>query len=324
MVNQTFSYGSSGEVVPLKKTGKKPVIIAIGGGKGGIGKTVITVNLGVSLVWQKKKVVLIDADLGGANLHTCLGLGTMNAPTLSDFITDSVSEISDTLVPTELNGLQLISGARDSMNAANITGKQKIRFLNALNSLDVDYVFLDLGAGTTYNVIDFFLAASNGILIMLPEPTSVENVYRFIKVAFYRRLRSVENAMGIEELISKVMRERGDEEIKTPLQLLDAVKEEDRLRGEALHIEMRKFNPGVIVNMVRTSADVDMGSSVSYACKKYFGVNVDYLGHIHYSNCIWQSVRNRRPLIIDFPNSTLITNFSNIIRKLQENVNAKI
>ena len=319
MINQLKLNGDASECYASKKAAKRPKIIAVGGGKGGIGKTVISANLGVSLAWQKKKVVLVDADLGGANLHTCFGVNA-DAPTLSDFISEAVTDIRDTLIPTEINGLKLISGAHDSLGVASISNPQKDRFLAALSNLDADYVLLDLGAGTAYSVIDFFLVADHGILVLLPEPTSVENVYRFIKVAFYRKLRALEQELGIENLVYSVMQDNSDE-IKTPLQLLESIKNENKNRGEALHREMLKFSPNVIVNMVRTSADIEMGASVTFACKKYFGIDVGCLGHIHYSNCIWQSVRNRRPLIVDFPNSTIVTNFSNIMKKLWERAN---
>jgi flagellar biosynthesis protein FlhG len=306
----------SEKILNLNNKSEGPKIIAIGGGKGGIGKTIISVNLGVTMVWQKKKVVLVDADLGGANLHTCFGLPS-NALTLSDYISENISDINDAVIKTDIPGLGLISGAQDSLSIANVTNRQKLRFIEGLKNLDADYVILDLGAGTSYSVIDFFLAADSGILVMLPEPTSVENVYRFIKVAFYRKLRAIENSLKIEQLVSSVMKECGDDGIKTPLDLLDAVSRRNSERGKTLCEEMMKFNPSVIVNMVRTSSDIDIGASVSFACKKYFGIKVHYLGHIGYSNHIWQSIRNRRPVIIDFPNSSLVTNFSGIFRKLQ-------
>ena len=315
LINQTDN------ILQVQNKKEGPKIIAIGGGKGGIGKTIISVNLGVTLVWQKKKVILVDADLGGANLHTCFGIAS-NASTLSDYISENISDINDTVINTEIPGLQLISGAHDALSIANITNKQKLRFIAGLRSLDADYVILDLGAGTSYSVIDFFLAADNGVLVMLPEPTSVENVYRFIKVAFYRKLRSLENSLKMEQLVSSVMRESGDDGIKTPLHLLDAVRKRNSERGNALCEEMMKFAPSVIVNMVRTNSDIEIGASVSFACKKYFGIKVHYLGHIGYSNHIWQSIRNRRPVVIDFPNSTLVTNFSSILKQLQRRENA--
>lgn len=316
MINEMDLKNYRENVYPQKNTMKKAKIIAIGGGKGGVGKTIVTSNLGVSLAWQRKKVIIIDADLGGANLHTCFGLPT-EVPTISDYISQAIPDLKDTIVQTGIENLRIISGARDSLNIANITNDQKLKFMNAIKDLDADYILLDLGAGTSYLVIDFFLIADTGLLVMLPEPTSIENVYRFIKAAFYRKLRSLETSMGMEDLVASVMSEKTDEEIKTPLHLLNAIKEKDPSRGERLVNEMLKFNPKVVVNMVRTSADVDLGASVTFACKRYFGINVNFLGYVNYSNSIWQSIRNRKPLIVDFPNSTMVTSFTNIMKNLE-------
>ena len=64
-----------------------------------------------------------------------------------------------------------------------------MRVLNKLRALDVDVVLIDLGAGTSFNIIDFFLISDVALLAVVPEPTSIENGYRFIKSALYRRLR---------------------------------------------------------------------------------------------------------------------------------------
>src|SRR5690349_22896836 len=84
-------------------------IWSMGGGKGGIGKSLLTASLGWQLARMGKRVVLVDADLGGANLHTCLGLSTPPL-TLGDFICRRAEKIEDVLVETGVPGLGLISG----------------------------------------------------------------------------------------------------------------------------------------------------------------------------------------------------------------------
>ncbi len=164
-------------------------LVAVGGGKGGIGKSLVSANLGIALAQKGATVALIDADLGGANLHTCLGVPQPDI-SLSDFINHRVDKLEGALVPTGVERLQLISGAQDMLDAANPKHGQKARLLRNMRSLDVDFVILDLGAGTAFNVLDFFLAADLGLCVLLPEPTSIENAYRFIKAAFFRRLQT--------------------------------------------------------------------------------------------------------------------------------------
>lgn len=177
-------------------------IWAIGGGKGGVGKSLVTANTAIALANRGFKVIAIDLDLGGANLHTCLGVG-VPPKTLSDYITGKANSLQELIVATSIPNLGLISGAQDEIGMANLKNIQKNKIINNLNQLDADFILVDLGAGTSNNTLDFFIAADRGIIVSLPEPTSIENVYRFIKSVFFRRLKMVEDFLNIQPLIDR-------------------------------------------------------------------------------------------------------------------------
>jgi flagellar biosynthesis protein FlhG len=294
---------------------RRKSIWTIGGGKGGSGKTFIAVNLGICLSRFGEEVVLIDTDLGGANIHTFLGL-SFPQRTLSDFINKRVAGIGDVVVETNIPNLGLVVGAQDLLNAANPKEPQKWKLIRHIHSLDVDYIILDLGAGNSFNVLDFFLMSENEILVVTPEPTCIENTYRFIKSAFFRKLKRVISHHGVKEIIDLAMDQRNERGIKTPFDIIEVAGEIDKSVGIRLEQELESFKPKLIVNQVRTKADVDIGFSMRSAFLKYFGISMDYLGYIVYDTDVWQSVQRRRPLVLEFPQSRASKCINEITLKL--------
>src|SRR5690606_3926121 len=133
-------------------------IWAVGGGKGGVGKSLVTANISICLALMGYKVVAVDLDLGGANLHTCLGVPIPDK-TLSDYLTKKVSSLNDLITPTAIDNLSIISGAQDDVGIGNLRDVQEAVMLARLGELNADLVILDLGGGTSYNTLDFFISA---------------------------------------------------------------------------------------------------------------------------------------------------------------------
>lgn len=279
-------------------------IIAVGGGKGGAGKTFLSANLGLALAERGYRVVMMDADLGGANLHTVLGV---NPPllTLSDFIARRAG-LDELAVATPFPNVRFISGALDDVHAANPAHQQKMRLLRHLGALDTDFLLLDLGAGTSFNILDFFLLADHGILVVRPEPTSVENAYRFLKAAFIRRLKSVGRVFAIRDLVEEARQHRNALGIHTPADLLRAILERDPDVGRQVQAQMAAFSPRLVVNEVRTGDGFDggrVGEEMASACTRFFGIRLELLGSVPEDDAVRLSVRQRRPLYRAAPDS---------------------
>lgn len=290
-------------------------IWAIGGGKGGTGKSFLAANVGIALSNQGKRVLLIDADLGCANLHTCLGIDYPEA-TLSDLLTGRITRIEQAIVPTGIRHLNLISGAQDILEMANPKHTQKMRLLRQIQELDFEYIILDLGAGTSFNILDFFLIADQGILAVLPEPTSIENVYRFIKSVFYRRFRRISREDSVKEMIAKAMDQKNECGIKTPYDLIEQVARLDTGVGEQLKQEMYSIRPKLVVNQVRSRDDITLGFSMRSSCTKYFGITVEYIGFVEYDDHVWQASKRRRPMLSEYP----MSNAARGIQKVAHNL----
>ncbi len=290
-------------------------IWSVGGGKGGIGKSLLTASVGWQLVRMGRRVVLVDADLGGANLHTCLGLPPAGR-TLGDFIQRRVAAMEDVIVEAGAPGLGLISGAADLLSAANIKHVQKVRVMSHVRALDVDVVLIDLGAGTSFNILDFFLLSDVSILAVVPEPTSIENGYRFIKSALYRRLRTLARTVPVRELVDTALDPKNSAGIRTPLDLLARVEAIDREAAAELRRAVASFQPRFVVNEVRDATDVAIGHQLVAACERHLGLRASYAGFVHHDDAVWQAVRRRRLFMADAPTSRAAEEVRQLTRAL--------
>lgn len=300
---------------PLQRSTKRPYVWAVGGGKGGVGKSLICANFSVSLAKRGHKVLAIDLDLGGANLHTCLGV---NPPSVGvgDWVIGRVPDLRLLAVNSTEPGLQIISGSQDPLKVmAAMSGKVQT-LMNEIRQLDFDDIIVDLGAGTAEFTTDIFNSADEGILSILPEPTSVENAYRFIRSVFYKRLLEAKIPEGIKEVVEAAMDPKNVLGIRTPADLLAIVERLDASAAQVLRETMDSFSPSIVINQVRSQVDVDVGRAICSVCRRYFGILVKYPGYIDYDNSVWKAVRNKRAVVHEFPNSPLANKMEKLTRSL--------
>ncbi|HEX9186420.1 MAG TPA: P-loop NTPase [Vicinamibacteria bacterium] len=300
---------------PAAAPGARRKIWSIGGGKGGIGKSFLAASVASQLARMGWRVVLVDADLGGANLHNYLGL-TPPSRTLGDFIQRRVASIGDVLAETPVPGLRLVSGAGDLLSAANIGQQQRLRLLRQVRSVDADVVLIDIGAGVSHNVLDFFLLSDVPILVVVPEHASVESGYRFVKSALYRRLRAAAATDAVRALVDSALDPRGPLGIRTPEELLARVEAEDVEAAWALRSELAAFLPRLIVNEVRDEAEVAVGHQLVAACTRHLDLPASYVGFVHHDDAVWQAVRHRQPFLSEAPGSRAAREIGEIALRL--------
>ncbi|MBM4336033.1 MAG: MinD/ParA family protein [Deltaproteobacteria bacterium] len=292
------------------------LVWAVGGGKGGIGKSFLVANLATVAARCGKRVILIDADLGGANLHTCLGVRAGERVSLSDYLEDRVLELDKVAIETPVAGLRLILGALGHTGKAETTAEQRSALLRAVRKLPADLVIFDLAAGTDRSTIDFFLEADEGFVVTTPEPTAIENAYAFLRAAFYRKLSHELAESTARDVIRLSMDQRNERGIRTPSDLLVEIDRIDKLEGERFRRVIESFKPHLVVNQVRDSEEVKMGFSIRSVCKKYFGIDVDYAGYICFDDNVWRSVKQRQPLVLAYPSSDGALYIRRIVKKL--------
>jgi flagellar biosynthesis protein FlhG len=181
--------------------------------------------------------------------------------------------------------------------------------------MDVDYVILDLGAGTAPATLDLFLSADMGICAVTPEPPSVEATYRFFRAVFQRRIRRT----LITDRFKLRMVERAQAELHPlpePLDLVRAIARYDTSVGMLAATELSQLRPRLVVNSVRLRTDSDLGAQMGNMSARFLGVKLDYIGHIEQDDAVWLSVVRRRPLLIDSPTCKAARNLERLARRV--------
>ena len=275
----------------------------------------VSTNLGAILARSGRSCALIDADLGGANVHTLLGVPSPRR-TLSDFLRRKYESLDDILCETNIPGLFLVSGSRALMEMANPKHTQKEKILRHIAALNVDHVILDLGAGSSFNVLDFFLAAEEGLMVIVPEPTSVENAYHFMKAAFFRRLKRATHLPGVKAALDRALDRPEGGPIQSAAGLISAVREVDPDAAGALETEARSFSPRILVNRVRSESDKRLGPDMQTVCRDYFESDFTFLGHLPDDDLVRTSVQARMPVVEAFPTSSFTVTLNEIARTL--------
>ncbi len=268
---------------------------SVGGGKGGVGKSIVTLGLGVCLAELGKKVILIDGDLGGANLHTLLGLRFPEV-TLEDFLLRRVSRLEDTVIPTQVDNISLISGADDILGAANPTYSQKLRLVQQIQELSADFILLDLGAGTSFNTLDLFNHSPGKVAVLTGMVTSLQNVYGFIKSALFRKLsREFAGDHETATLIYQMGGKEGGGNLQSIKDLAEQLEASSPERAARFQMILSEFQLYLVVNMVKTDQDLKSVQIIRSVCADFLSLQPHMLGHLPFDPAVEFAINQMSP-----------------------------
>ncbi|MDA3811223.1 MAG: AAA family ATPase [Spirochaetaceae bacterium] len=224
-------------------------IIPVASGKGGVGKTTTVANLGISIARTGKTVILIDLDLGESNLHTVMGIKNTK-PGLGHFINKREESFESLIQKTEIERLYMITGDSLFTGSANLPYFQKKKIIKSIQNLTADYILLDIGSGSSYNVIDFFLISPESLIVTIPETTALLNAYSFIKNALYRLIYLALPPKSDARLYFNEFCTNSIEKGENSLQdLLTAIRGFDKDSSDKINAAISQFNPHIIFNM---------------------------------------------------------------------------
>jgi flagellar biosynthesis protein FlhG len=298
-------------------------IIAVGGAKGGIGKSILAANVGVYLARRGLRTVLVDLDLGAANLHLYMGVWGLKHR-IDDYLDRQFDCLDDIAVATDY-GPRLIGGGSGRLGAANLPFARKLKLMRAIRKLDADYVVLDLGASTNYNILDFFLLANTQLVMTTCDPAAYLDAYTFIKMALYRRLarlfgsESKYRKFKDEALQGAIQRFVAPDRRHLPDRVCDLM---DQIRAQfprhhyLVEDALHHFQPKLVVNLADNQQEVrQVVTRMQKVADRMLSVRPQLAGTIFSERNIARSTRDLKPEVGCHPNGLLARAIGQIVRQ---------
>lgn len=293
-----------------------PVFIAVGGGKGGVGKSFVTASLALSLARDGARtgarVAAVDLDLGGSNLNLFLGEPHPERE-LADFVDGRVDTLGEILQPTRLPNLHYIAGSFDMVTALDPLRERKLDLIRALVGLDADFVLLDLQAGATPVTLDFYFLGDVKLLVTNPEATAFHNAYGFLKNYVLRRiLTELRDRREALHFVLEYYRGTSDEPV--PDRTITALVAELRARFPEVEPEVEGIleydAPLLVLNRVRDREERQYLDRFRDVVEQNLALRCPELGTIPEDKRVGRATREGRPFVLAHPRHPIARRFS--------------
>lgn len=290
-------------------------IIPIASGKGGVGKSLVSANLAVSLGKAGKDVVLVDLDLGASNLHlaighqrTKVGLGTFLSGT---------TPFEDIMIPSGYKNVRFIAGDSEIPGLTSLSLSKKNNLIENLQNMKTDFLILDLGAGTHLTILDMFLLSPQGILVTAPTVTATLNGYLFLKNTVFRLMyNSFKKDSKAYNYLEKMRSDSNSLQHMYIPNIIENLRQIDPENAEIFVRYITKFKPRLIMNMVEDPKDSMRAMKIRHSCTEYLGLDLEYLGVIYRDPLQDIALSSRMPIIIYKPQSIISQSIYRITDKI--------
>ena len=291
-------------------------IFTVGGGKGGIGKSILSVNLAAATALAGNTVVLVDTDLGSSNIHALLGVRHPKSG-FHDFFTQEELDPNAYLLDTKIDNLKILSCAGDMPGITSLAPFFHHKILTFIVHVKADYVFLDLAPGSNHHTADFFNLGDRKIVVTTPEITSIMNSFGFLKATLFRKLsEKFDNKPYIRALIDYSMNPDPSEQINEIDEFKARLKTLHPPSVKVVEAITRDYKPCLVVNRVRKKRDLIMAENFITLTKKYLNIDVTMAGYIIESESVRNSVDEMVPFLFKDPESKPSEGLQDIIRGL--------
>lgn len=294
------------------------IVIPIASGKGGVGKSFMSANLAIALAELGHRVVAADLDFGGSNLHTFLGISNRH-PGIGDFLKARSAELDELLVSSDNPNLFFLPGDGKTPFMANMAYAQKIKLISRIRKLPAEYIILDLGAGASFNTLDFFRISSNGLLVTTPEPTAVMGMLIFLKNFMLRAIeRKMVRYYSVGEMLRELYKRPMAEQALSIKDVHQQIIDEDPEAGEVAGRIFQQCRPRIIINMGENPDDSKMAFKISKILGEILAIEADYFGFIFKDRAVLSSIRKRLPFLSNYRASLAAGNIVRIAQRVEK------
>lgn len=289
-----------------------PLIIAIGGAKGGVGKSMVCSNLAVQFAQNGLKTILLDLDLGAANQHTLFGISQSNKG-WTEWLVHPESNLSDFLIQTKLEHLSLLAASGYILDVTEVTVDKQQLLIQKLKEMDADIILLDLGAGSHRSTLNFFAMAEIRLLVTTTEPISLLNNFEFLKNLIYHLFCKA--CLNYPEILRFIHEFRASSSQKIS-HLLDKIKSCEPFFAETLEDLVEDLEVFIIFNQVKKVDEVHLVKRLKKIVKNHLNLELKYPGVVFFSEEINASMQKTLPISMVSPQSVVTQMFKRISQVL--------
>ncbi len=268
-------------------------IVAVAGGKGGVGKSVLATNLALAMAGSGRRVALVDADIGMGNQHTLLGI-SRPGPGLIGFLKREVEQLDKVAVPSGYDNLVLYP-SDGTGGIPQVSHSRKERLLRHISRIDADVVILDIGAGAALAALDLFALADIHVLVITGQVTSIQNAYAFLKAALLRLLSRLADSSEQRALI-----ERGWRDAKPPAlhSLAEWLRQQDSGLSTFVAALAARLSVRLVGNLLFDTNEHRVPQSIARMIQDYLGVQAEVAGLVPASRRVHDSITRRKPILL--------------------------
>jgi flagellar biosynthesis protein FlhG len=272
----------------------------IGGGKGGVGKTFLAAAMGTALARAGRSVILVDANLAAPDLHAYLGIKAPGS-TLLDVL-ERRAAIQDALMATPEPNLYFLSCVGDELGMSEITRAEQENMVACLSALDAEFVLLDVGSGTSLEVLDFFNLAHEAIVVTSPDPASMRCTFKYIRNAAYRRVQDRFGGLeDVKDAFQRLRRTSGTAQPQTMKTFLDLLRPNAPEAAQNIANMLEGWRPHLLVNMAASEQDHHVADIILSAVRRFLNIDLHSCGVINFDPA-WQK-SNQVVNLTDFTGS---------------------